>query len=313
MQKIAIIGANGFIGRHLLSALTKERVKVLSRKPVEIVATAMTNVEFHHGDLLQPASLQAFIEDNDIVVNLAYLSQGTQEENLQAIKNLAEICVVKKVKRILHCSTVVVSGSASENVLNEDSPCFPVTDYQITKYAIEQLLLSYCAHFEVIILRPGAVFGPGGQNLLKLARDLQHGSRLKNYMKSCLFGLRAMNLVAVDNVVAVIRFFINASEINDKNVFFITDDEDKDNNYRAVESYLLSKFYGRQYLLPVIKIPEICFRVLSILFNKRNINPKQIYLTKNLPNEFKKVVKFSDALKNFTDWYVGNNNESFER
>ena len=47
---------------------------------------------------------------------------------------------------------------------------------QIDKAVLERMS-SKC---EVVILRPTAIFGPGGKNLLKLAEDLQTG--VENYL-----------------------------------------------------------------------------------------------------------------------------------
>ncbi len=317
MKRISVIGANSFIGKHLLQALSNEdvQVKALGRKysPHNEAMAVAGKVEFFQGDLLEPESLHTFIVPDDVVVNLVYLSQATREENLVAIKNLADACVAKKAKRLIHISTAVVSGATPETEIHEDSPCVPVSEYQINKYAIEQLLLSYQPQFEVIILRPSAVFGPQGKNLLKLAHDLQHGSPIINYLKSCMMGCRTMNLVYVNNVVASILFLAAIADLENKHIFLISDHDHK-NNYRDIEAYLLSRFYPQYYWLPVIELPRVFFRSLSVLLRKNQTNPKQIYLNRNLSAlGFEKPITFQDGLNYFADWYLRDNkNEGFK-
>ena len=75
----------------------------------------------------------------------------------------------KHIKRLIHCSTAVVAGRVNDNIVTEQTECNPRTEYEKTKYQIEQILTQKARnHFPLTILRPTAVFGENGKNLLKL-------------------------------------------------------------------------------------------------------------------------------------------------
>lgn len=317
MPNISIIGASSFIGGHLLKHLSRQsvRIKILLRNTQPNFDQASeAQLQFFKGDLQQADSLARLIEPDDTVINLAYLALGTKAENLEAMENLARVCADKKIKRLIHCSTAVVAGSTLADQIQETTPCLPCTNYQVTKFAIEQLLLSYQSQYEVVILRPTAVFGPEGKNLLKLAQDLLYGPRLKNYLKSCVLGKRRMNLVYVGNVVAAIIFLLEKENLGNERVFLISEDENNQNNYTDIEFFLRTKFHQPHYF-PRIRIPGFFFQLICYLLGKNKINPRQIFLMKNLSKiGFKNLYTFEDGLTLFVKWYLSTqrSNENFK-
>lgn len=303
MNKISVIGASSFIGKHLIHSLSKKdfNLNALSR---DFVKNEAKNITFFQGNLLQPDTLKECIEKNSIVINLAYLSQSSSNENMLAIKNLAEICAEKKIKRLIHCSTVMVCGDAAPNIVDENSLCYPQTDYEIAKFQIEQMLLTYQYQFEVVILRPSAVFGPHGKNLLKLANDLKNQNRFIKYLTSCLMHKRKMNLVCIDNVIAAIEFLVTISDIKSTNIFIISDDESELNNYRDIERILQNQIFNRKYIFPRIPLPSFVLSSLCKLIGKKNVIPNRIFQGKNLAGlGFKNPVTFYDGLNIFVNWY----------
>jgi nucleoside-diphosphate-sugar epimerase len=106
----------------------------------------------------------------DAVVHLAGLSNDplgaldpalTHAINHRAVPALVAAARTAGVRRFIAVSTCSVYGSgASDDWLNEGSPCRPLTAYAESKLAMEQALLGLAAPgFEVIVLRPGTVFG----------------------------------------------------------------------------------------------------------------------------------------------------------
>ena len=210
MEKIIVFGASGFIGKYLLEELSKTgnyQVKGITGSSRDQIIN-INNIEIIKADLLNPDTLENILETGCIVINLVYI-WNANEENYIAIKNLLDACKTAKIKLLIHCSTAAVVGRVSDNIITEDVYCKPVTQYGINKLAIEQTILETSrGNFRTIILRPTSVYGPGGEPLKKLANDLLNGLKIKNYLKSCLFGRRRMNLVHVKNVVAAIIFII---------------------------------------------------------------------------------------------------------
>lgn len=299
VKTIVIIGASGFIGEHLLSVISARtdieiRVLVHHNK-----ASYHDNISFIEGDLLAPKSLGALLRENCTVINLAYLAQS----NVNAIDNLTNACAENKVARLIHCSTAVVVGRARNKWVTEDISCMPHSEYEQTKLQMELTLLEKAiGKFDVTILRPTAVFGPKGKNLFKLANELMLENMWINYLRSCLFSQRSMNLVCVENVVAALIFLIDATNV-DQEVFIISDDNSLTNNYRDIEDRLLAKF-GKTYSVPRLYIPKIILSILLRLTGKSNVNPSVKYSDRKLATlGFKKPQSLEIAVDNFAEWF----------
>ncbi|KTD11585.1 putative NAD dependent epimerase/dehydratase family protein [Legionella gratiana] len=311
MLKVAITGANSFIGSHLIEKLSSLNVTINALyRNAPRMNNHYNNVHFYSGNLLESATLKDFIKGCDVVINLSYLWEHDCTQNLEAIRNLADTCVSHKIKRFIHCSTTSVYGTVVINSVDEDTPCNPQTEYAKTKFALENYLLEhYISSFEIMILRPTQVFGPRGKNLLKLADDLIKGSSLKNYLKSSLMAKKPMNLVCVDNVVGAIEYLVYLKKSN-KFIYIVSDDDAKANNFHQVESYLMSQLKIPDYFFPYCSLPLFLYKNLSRIMGKGSINPKTIYYGKNLTDAgYIKPVKFEDGLAKFMEWYklrIGN-------
>ena len=304
----AITGATSFIGRHLLRTLADRKdvdLRLLVHHHPNDMKIKGDNVTIFTGDLLKPESIDKFLMPECTVINLVYLRNGTENENLLAMTNLAMACRKAHVKRLVHCSTAVVVGTAAEDDITEDTECHPFSAYEILKYKIENLLKEFADnYFELVVLRPTAVLGEGGKNLLKLSDELNKRNQLANYLKSCLFNHRNMNLVCVDNVTGALLLLANADTKMNGDVFIISDDDDLINNYRDIEKYLMNSFGYNDYIVPRLPVPKIILRILLSLSGKSNANPQRRYHSDKLFNAgFKKSVTFENGLASFADWY----------
>lgn len=307
MSHIAIIGASGFIGEHLLAALTRRsefEVRVLSRaKKIELQNNLPVSVI--EGDLLNPETLDAMFEPGCTVINLAFLASGSKRDNLNAMRNLAEACARRNVKRLIHCSTAVVVGAVKEDWVDETTLCNPVTEYEKIKLEIENVLFEESlGAFEFSILRPTAVFGRGGKNLLKLAKELDTGSLWLNYVKSCLFSRRSMNLVSVENVVEALIYLLDAGSKVDREIFIISDDDSPMNNYRDIEKLLLDEL-GKSFPVKSVPLPLIFLYLLRQISGKPAANLSIRYSDKKLASfGFKKPQPLVDGIASFANYYI---------
>lgn len=308
MQVIAITGASSFIGTHFLkhlSARSDLRFRLLVNRNRNVSIQESKNVSIIHGNLLESETLNDFVETGCIVINLAYLGGCTFEENLIAINNLMEVCSKVKIKRLIHCSTAVVSGRVSTNKVSENTVINPIQEYEATKSKIEKIVLERSdGLFETVILRPTAVFGEGGKNLIKLANSLMYGNKFINFLKSCVYQYRRMNLVYVGNVVSSIEFAMDNNNI-DREVFIISDDEDPSNNYRAVERYMMKEFGCKAYLIEPISLPFPILKLTLRLAGRTNVNPALVYdCGKIIALGLQKPVSFNEGLSLFSKWFI---------
>jgi len=159
--KIALTGATGFAGQHVLPALLARGhdVRILARGRRRVAPAP--RLEIFEGDLRQPASLASFAAGADVIVNLAgVVSARNRQEffvtNADGVKFLAEAGRAAGVRRIIHVSS-----------LSARSP--ELSAYGASKHAGEQFLKDLAT---AIILRPPAIYGQGDKATLPLIKQL---------------------------------------------------------------------------------------------------------------------------------------------
>jgi nucleoside-diphosphate-sugar epimerase len=258
------------------------------------------------GDLLDPNSLGQFVEPGSTVINLSYLWNAGEAVNLEVTANLLEACLAGGAKRLIHCSTAAVVGRSPEDYITELTPCRPVTEYGTTKLKIEGAITTFAqGRFDTVILRPTSVFGPGGDPLKKLANDLVSGHGALNYLKSCLFDRRRMNLVHVADVVEAILFMVRRVEALAGGIFIVSDDEAPDNHFAAVERAMRRSFGLGDYPIPRLPLPDLFIRTLLACRGRNTINPRSVFVpAKLLALGFVLPIRFEDALSEYISWYA---------
>ncbi len=158
---IAVTGSNGFIGRHLVDALEKE-------KPKKIIKIDKDTGQ----DLLDFDKIVGLFtkEKPDIVFNLAVLPLpaslvapfNTTVEILYMMINLCEMCRLGLFKRLVHISSSEVYGNAIFKPQDENHPLNPRTPYASAKASCDLIALSYQKTFgiDVVIPRCFNTYGP---------------------------------------------------------------------------------------------------------------------------------------------------------
>ncbi len=308
MSALVLTGASSFLGRALLAALpeglfSELRVLIHHQQPGQFPAGS--RVMTIAGDLLKPDSLRELIAPDSTVVHLAYLGPPHRdEENAAAAHNLIAACRSARIRRLIHCSTAVVAGNVPDDVITEDTACRPRTEYERVKYRIEQEMREAAAgRHEIAILRPTSVFGPGGRNLVSLARRIRFGSEATNLAYSILEGRRQMNLVSVHNVAAALGFLAITRRAIDRHTYLISDDEDPSNTYRDVEQILRREF-GRERAAPTWSMPPAVLSAGLRARGRSNTNPNRIYSDAKLKAAgFAKPWTFEAALADFARWF----------
>ncbi len=178
-------------------------------------------------------------------------------------------------------------------------------EYGIPKLTVEEAVFN-AAHgsFDAVILRPTSVFGPEGNPLKKLAGDLTTGSRFRNYLKSCLFGRRKMNLVHISNVVASMLFLMCRRENFGGETFIVSDDDSPINNFADVERFLMQELSIPDYSLPRLPMPLSLLAFLLRCLGRNNVNPRCYYVQDKLMSlGFKRPVSLENGLTEYAKWY----------
>jgi NAD+-dependent farnesol dehydrogenase len=170
---ILVTGATGFLGRNLCKYLVEKghQLRVLVRSTSN-VPFLDKNIEVVTGDICDKESLQyALIGCEQVIHTAAYFRLWGSPElfekiNVLGTQNMLEAALIAKVRRFIHVSTIIVVGPQPPTVeITEETSYNPYPDdhYACTKMKGEQIALSYVQRgLPVIVLRLGALYGPGG-------------------------------------------------------------------------------------------------------------------------------------------------------
>ena len=127
---IALTGATGFIGRHLLRELPARgfRMRVLLRRPTTMPVECASAVV---GDLARPINMAAALADVDAVIHsagLAHAMSGAPADDYRVLNTDATIALARAaqragVRRFVFLSSVrAQSGPTAAEILTEDRP-----------------------------------------------------------------------------------------------------------------------------------------------------------------------------------------------
>ncbi|MEO0108712.1 MAG: NAD-dependent epimerase/dehydratase family protein [candidate division WOR-3 bacterium] len=165
----AVTGANGFIGSNLVRGLLRERqqVRALVRTGRDLGALDGLKCEVIQLDYSDASSLRSVLTGVEVLFHLAARTRdyGTRREfqkiNLGLTQAIAHAAVNAGVRRFVFTSSAVLYGCGARCNLREcDVSLHLKFPYARTKLQAEQYLLGLSG-IEVVITRPGDVFGPG--------------------------------------------------------------------------------------------------------------------------------------------------------
>ena len=178
---VALTGATGFIGQHLLRSLSARgyRLRVLLRRPTMIPDSCASVLI---GDLAKPYNMSEALAGVDAVIHTAgipHAMSGLPEDdyrllNTEATVHFARAAERARVKRFVFLSSIrAQAGSTADSVLTEDRTPEPTDAYGRSKLEAEKGLAE--TNLDWAALRLALVYGPGAQGnvarLIKLARS----------------------------------------------------------------------------------------------------------------------------------------------
>lgn len=299
-NKLIIFGASGFIGHHLIEEASSESLYLVTRNLKKDIFLNQGNIKWVEADLLNVQSLERIITPGSIVVNLAYSTFSPEKDNIKMTQNLIQVCLRAKIAKLIHCSTAVVVGENSLPFINEDSECFPTTAYEKIKLLIEQMFLEKNGNgFEVCILRPTAVIGPGGQNLKKILDEIRAGNEVFNFIRSLIYGKRRLNLVPVKDVVrAIIHLYKHESPLS--GIFICSADDDPHNRFDQIEE-IIRDMLNKKKRIKLLYMPSQFLELILSLSKRGSARVVNRFYSseKLLKTGFKRTELVSTAVRDF--------------
>ena len=178
---VAVTGADGFIGSHLVERLVASGCRVRAMVQYnslgswgwldEVDPEVMTEVEVVPGDVRDRNSVYGLMKGAEVVYHLAALiaipysyqaPRSYLDTNVVGTMNVLDVARQLGTTRVVHTSTSEVYGTAVTVPIRETHPLQAQSPYSASKIAADKLVESYWLSFRtpVVTVRPFNTFGP---------------------------------------------------------------------------------------------------------------------------------------------------------
>jgi NDP-hexose 4,6-dehydratase len=178
---VAVTGAEGFIGSHLVEALVQRGSRVKAMVLYNMWSSSawldtldrdvMDQVEIVFGDVRDPASARQLVEGAEVVYHLAAIGsvpysysapRSFVDTNSIGTLHILEAVRACRTPRMVHTSTSETYGTARTVPISEAHPLQAQSPYAASKIAGDKLVESYHLSFGVpaVTLRPFNTYGP---------------------------------------------------------------------------------------------------------------------------------------------------------
>jgi NAD dependent epimerase/dehydratase len=180
-DQVAVTGAEGFIGSHLVEVLVRRghRVRAMVLYNMHnscgwlaaLPADVQDQVDVVFGDVRDPASVRQVVEGAAVVYHLAALGsvpysysapRSFVDTNVIGTLHVLEAVRACRTPRLVHTSTSETYGTARQVPISEAHVLQAQSPYAASKIAADKLAESYYLSFgtPVVTLRPFNTFGP---------------------------------------------------------------------------------------------------------------------------------------------------------
>lgn len=168
-MRVAVIGATGMLGRHLIPRLIERghRVSAIARDAAKRASLERLGIAVHLGDILDPTSLGPALVDADIAFHVATVipPMGISADwslndrvRREGTENLIAACRDAGVRRYVQQSIAHLVAAGSDRLLDENAPLHPTA---VTQSAADMEDYVRRSGLDWIIVRDGMFYGPG--------------------------------------------------------------------------------------------------------------------------------------------------------
>jgi len=259
MRTLLVIGASGFIGKHLTKALLAEgyTIRCLARDPARLQDLATAGCEIVQGDISDLSSVQHAMESiHAVYIAIHTLSpqpastadQRFMAVELNGLQNIITACQAHGVRRLIYVTSLGVAADASSEWLRE-------------RWKAEQFLLN--SGLDVTVIRPGMIVGAGGRGFEMLA------SQAKKSVAVFLGGQQKMRTIAVDDLI-----YYLVSVLNDPRAYqqcYDVGNDDVLTNSQMIDAG--AEILGRRHPIK-LQIPVVLLGALAPVMERAGKLPK---------------------------------------
>ena len=202
--KVLVLGANGYVGQAVIRALQASTWA----EPVAGVrrASRAADVASMGIDATDAAALAADAAEVGAIVNCVAGSAATMVAGAKALR-AALLPMGATAPRLVHFSSMAIYGGAT-GVVDEDRPSGAnLTGYAGAKVECEALLADLP---NVVMLRPGCIYGPGSPQWSERIAFLLADRRIGDLGAA---GDGCSNLVYIDDVVAAVLQAVQRADV----------------------------------------------------------------------------------------------------
>ncbi len=181
VPRYVVTGATGFVGAEVAKQLLSRGHKVVAlvRSPEKAALLKLLGAELCTGDITQPESLRAAMQGVAGVFHIAgWYKTGEPKAdaiatavNVEGTRHVLDVMRELGVPKGVYTSTIAINSDTHGTLVDEtyryDGPHLSVYDRSKWRAHYEVALPAIAAGLPLVIVQPGAVYGPGDTSALR--------------------------------------------------------------------------------------------------------------------------------------------------
>lgn len=222
MNNILITGSAGYVGSLLYNHLTKKGYHTVGL----VHKNQIKGQNVFVGDIMKKSTLKTAVKDVEMIVHCAAIvGSGWPKDdyliNSIGTQNVLDIAIKNGIKRIVHISSLAVVDEYIDHYNDTEDIPYAIKfkdNYAPSKIEAEKYLMARKDEIEIIILRPGWVWGPGEKSTKELFSLIQ--DRKFRFIGN---GNNLTYFTHIDNLTKGIELALSTGKIRSGEIFNITD------------------------------------------------------------------------------------------
>jgi nucleoside-diphosphate-sugar epimerase len=233
---VLVTGGLGFIGRHLVSELSKnqnyDKILIIDRPKRNFQSFAKhpnVIITIHYDDIRNTEAISDILKcegrniqscihlagQTEVAASSFGNSDNTFDVNISGTQSVLETCVRNNIKRFIFASSAATYGEAQRIPIDEDQELKPISPYGKSKVEAEKLVMTYVDSGKIscgISLRIFNVYGLG-QNPEHAGVIANFAKRITKGMPPIIYGdgMQTRDFISVNDVVRAIMLALDAN------------------------------------------------------------------------------------------------------